>query len=83
LSEHQREQPDLVVFGRAIGKIRQERGLSTGELAAATGIERTRIQELEAGRLNPGYSLLILLAEGLGIRPSAFFIRAEELQDQP
>ena len=79
MSERQHEQPNLTLLGRAIAKIRQERGLGVGELAATTGIEHARIQELEAGRLDPDYELLVALAEGLGVRPSALVIRAEAL----
>jgi transcriptional regulator with XRE-family HTH domain len=74
------QEQHLLVLGQAIGQLRSELGLSTGELAAATGIEQARIQALEAGRFNPDYELLLALAEGLGGRPSAFVIRAEELQ---
>jgi transcriptional regulator with XRE-family HTH domain len=80
LSESRQKQPDLLVLGEAIGQIRAERGLSTVELATATGIEITRIQALEAGRLDPDYELLLTLAEGLGVRPSALVIRAEGLK---
>jgi transcriptional regulator with XRE-family HTH domain len=81
----QREQQDLLVLGRAIMEIREERGMAAEQLAAASGVERARIQALEVGRLNPSYELLLALAEGLGVRPSAFVIRAEELaaRDQP
>jgi transcriptional regulator with XRE-family HTH domain len=70
---------DLLLLGKAIGQIRAERGLSVGELAAAAGIEIERVQALEAGQLDPDYELLLTLAEGLGVRPSALVIRAEEL----
>jgi transcriptional regulator with XRE-family HTH domain len=82
LSERRPKQQDLVVLGRAIGKLREERGLSTDELAVATGVERARIQALEAGRLDPGYELLLALAEGLGVGPSALIVRAEALQEE-
>jgi transcriptional regulator with XRE-family HTH domain len=80
LSERRQRQRHLLFLGQAVSQLREQQGLSTEALAASTGVEQTRIQALEAGRLNPGYDLLILLAEGLGIRPSAFFIRAEEIQ---
>jgi transcriptional regulator with XRE-family HTH domain len=83
LSESQQRQRDLFFLGQAIGQLREERGLGKDELAAATGSERTRIQALEAGLLDPDYELLLTLAEALGIRPSAFVIRAEELQAEP
>jgi DNA-binding XRE family transcriptional regulator len=75
----QREQQDLLVLGRAIREIRQERGMAVEQLAQVSGVVRARIQALELGQLNPRYELLLALAEGLGVRPSAFVIRAEEL----
>lgn len=71
---------DLLLLGKAIAQIRAERGLSVGELAAATGVEIARVQALEAGQLDPDYELQLALAEGLGVQPSALVIRAEELQ---
>lgn len=73
------EQQDLLLLGRAIGETRRQRGMSVEQLAAASDIDPRRIQALEAGRVNPGYELLLALAEGLGVRPSAFVIRAEAL----
>lgn len=69
---------DLVALGQAVSRLREQRGMSTNELADATGIERVRISTLEAGRLDPTYELLIALAEGLGVQPSALVIRAEK-----
>lgn len=83
MSERRQTQRDLFFLGRAIGQLRGECGLSTDAFAAAAGIERTRIQALEAGQLDPDYDLLLTLAEALGIRVSAFVIRAEELQAPP
>jgi transcriptional regulator with XRE-family HTH domain len=54
--------------------------LSAVDLAAAIGNEQTLIRALEAGRLDPSYELLLALAQGLGVRPSVFIIRAEELK---
>lgn len=76
------DQQELVVLGRAIGQIRRELGVSAEGLADATDIERRSLSALEAGQLNPTYELLLVLAEGLGIRPSAFVIRAEQLAGQ-
>jgi transcriptional regulator with XRE-family HTH domain len=76
------DQQELVVLGRAIGQIRRELGVSAEALAAASDIERRSLSALEAGRLNPTYELLLSLAEGLGIRPSTFVIRAEQLAAQ-
>jgi len=43
------------------------------------GVDRACIEALEAGRLDADYELLLTLADGIGVRPSAFFGRAEEL----
>lgn len=72
-----REQ-DLVALGQAVRRLRQQRSMSANELADASGIERLRIGTLEAGRLDPTYELLIALAEGLGVQPSALVICAEK-----
>jgi transcriptional regulator with XRE-family HTH domain len=76
------DQQDLVVLGRAIREIRRERGVGAESLAAVAGVDRRRLQELESGRLNPRYELLLALAEGLGVPASAFVIRAEQLAEQ-
>jgi transcriptional regulator with XRE-family HTH domain len=75
----QREQQDLLVLGRAIRELREEHDATPADLAAATGVALTQIRALEAGRVDPTYELLLALAEALGVRPSAFVIRAEAL----
>jgi len=70
---------DLVALGQAVRRLRQQRNMSTKELAEATGVERLRISTLEAGKLDPTYELLIALAEGLGVQLSTLAIRAQEL----
>ena len=80
MSDDQHRRRTLLVLGQAVRQVREEQGWKTDELAVATGIAQAQIQALEAGRLDPDYDLLLALAEGLGVRPSALFIRAEELQ---
>jgi transcriptional regulator with XRE-family HTH domain len=75
----QQGQQDLLVLGRAVAEIREERGVAAERLAAVTGVALARIQALESGHLDPSYELLLELAEGLGVRASAFVIRAEAL----
>jgi transcriptional regulator with XRE-family HTH domain len=74
-----RERQDLVVLGRAIRDLREQRGVSARDLAARAGVDRARIEALEHGQLDPGFDLLLALAEGMDVRPSAFFVRAEQL----
>jgi transcriptional regulator with XRE-family HTH domain len=76
------DQHDLAMLGRAIQEIRREQGVGAESLADATGIDRRRLHELECGRLNPRYELLLALAEVLGVAASAFVIRAEQLAEQ-
>lgn len=69
----------LLSIGRAVQLTREQRGLSAGELADASGIPHERLVALEAGQLDPPYELLGELADGLGTRPSALIILAEQL----
>ena len=68
---------------RALGEaVRQERGRAgfrVVALAAASGIQTSELEALEAGRLDAELDLLLALAQALDIRSSAFFIRAEAL----
>lgn len=58
---------------------RERRRLSVGALAAAVGVEEDRIGALERGELDPGYELLLALADTLGVRSGVLVTRAEEL----
>jgi transcriptional regulator with XRE-family HTH domain len=60
--------------------MREQRGLSTPELAAAGGMLPRRLQALEAGRLDPAYELVFALADALGVRPSVLITRAEGIR---
>lgn len=74
---------ELVVLGQTIRQIRQEQSLSIGQLAGIIGVPRSRLEALEAGRLDPRYDLLLDLADGLGIRPTDIVIRWEERMAKP
>ena len=76
---------DLLVLGRAVRRVREQRGISIDELAGAIDIRRQRIDALESGHLDPSYELLLAVAEGLGMQPSALVILAEQLKqsDEP
>jgi transcriptional regulator with XRE-family HTH domain len=53
-------------------------GLGRQELANKCGITRTYLQLLLAARANPSVGSLILIAEGLGIRPDHLLRKAME-----
>jgi len=72
---------DLLVLGRAVRLMRERRGISADELAAAAGMHRPRVDALETGQLDPTYELLLALADGLGVEPSALVILAEQLKE--
>jgi transcriptional regulator with XRE-family HTH domain len=61
--------------------MREQRGMSIEELASAIDVGRRRINALETGHLDPTYELLLAVAEGLGIQPSALVTLAEELNE--
>ena len=53
------------------------------ELSQASGVAENRIEELEAGELDPDLEMLLALADGLGVRVSALFIHTEKLSKEP
>jgi transcriptional regulator with XRE-family HTH domain len=76
------QQGNLLLLGRAIREVREQHGLSAGELAAAAEAAPARVAALEDGRLDPDFELLVKLANSMGVHPSAFVLRAEELGGQ-
>jgi transcriptional regulator with XRE-family HTH domain len=80
LPEGGHRDPDLLLLGRALRRLREQRRVSVDELAGAIDIPRQRIDALESGRLDPTYELLLALADGLGVRASALVILAERLK---
>lgn len=72
-------QQDLQILGKAVAAVREQHGLSAEGLAAAADVPLACITALEAGELDPDFELLIKLATSIGVRPSAFILRAEEL----
>lgn len=59
--------------------MREQQSMSADELADAIEIRRQRIDALETGHLDPTYELLLAVAEGLGVQPSALVTLAEQL----
>jgi transcriptional regulator with XRE-family HTH domain len=56
-------------FGRAVRRLRRERGMTQAELADRLGLGRTSVTNLEKGQQNPPLSLLPELAAALGVDP--------------
>jgi transcriptional regulator with XRE-family HTH domain len=74
--------PFLRALGRAVREQRERRRLSRVALAVAVGVEEQRIRALERGELDPGYELLVALADALGVQSGALVTRAEELAEE-
>jgi transcriptional regulator with XRE-family HTH domain len=84
LPEIPHKTPFLRALGRAVSEQRERRRLSSAALAAAVGVEEERIRALERGELDPGYELLLALADALGVQSGVLATRAEELaQEMP
>ena len=75
--------PDQHALGRAVRAIRDERGISQVQLAAATGFMQSWISQVEHGRRNPSWSNVVRLAEGLGISLAELAAHAEVLAGPP
>jgi transcriptional regulator with XRE-family HTH domain len=75
----ERSDYELKRLGRAIRETRERNGMSTGDLAAATGIPQQQVERIEGGEVDPELDTMVSLADGLGVRYSSFIIRAQEL----
>jgi transcriptional regulator with XRE-family HTH domain len=72
----------LILLGRAVREVREQHGLSASDLASAAGVAPARVAAIEDGQLDPDLELLVVLAKSMGISPTPFFVRAEELGSQ-
>jgi transcriptional regulator with XRE-family HTH domain len=68
---------DLAALGRAIRGLREQSGLTLRELASATGLRPVGLREIEDGQVDPGFALLVRVAEALGVEPAVIFCRAK------
>jgi hypothetical protein len=69
----------LCALGEAVRQERERAGFSAVALAAASGIQTTKLQALEAGQLDADFDLLVALTQALKTRLSKLFSRAEAL----
>ncbi len=56
------------LMARTIQELREERGESRGDLAAAVGVTLSELTEWELGRAQPGVARMRLLTEHFGVR---------------
>ncbi|NCI48251.1 helix-turn-helix domain-containing protein [Sediminibacterium soli] len=57
----------LLRFASHLTRVRQEKGYSIRQLAAASGLEYSQVQRIEKGKVNFAFTTLVSLAQGLDI----------------
>lgn len=70
---------DLMSLGLKIKRIRQQRGLTQGELASIVGVSSGYIQALESNRRNGSLKILKKIAEALAVDTSELL---EDMQEK-
>jgi transcriptional regulator with XRE-family HTH domain len=69
--------PLIFTIGQKVRSLRNERGMTLGDLAAKINVSLSLISQLERGGVNCSISLLKSIADSLGV-PLATLIREEE-----
>ena len=72
-----------IQFGALLKALRKERKISQQKLAESAGVERNYIYYLERGDSEPTLSVLMGLAQGLGMAFSEFSALIEALPNAP
>ena len=67
-------------LGRAVRRLRIERGLSQEDLAHLSRMDRTWVGGIERGERNPSFTNIRRLANALGVSPSDLLARGERLE---
>jgi transcriptional regulator with XRE-family HTH domain len=62
--------PDLVVLGQTIRRLRRQANVTQEELAERAGLSANYVGQIERGEKNPGALALFALARGLGVKPA-------------
>lgn len=73
----------VTTFAARLRALRAEAGLSVAALASKSGVNRTYIHNLEDGRrVDPRLSLLVKLADALGVSLEAFRAESVSREDE-
>jgi transcriptional regulator with XRE-family HTH domain len=67
----------VVAFGRALRRLRKERGMTQEQLGLEADLRRTFISVLELGQQQPTLTTIVKIANVFGIRPSELLREAE------
>jgi transcriptional regulator with XRE-family HTH domain len=69
---------ELVALGRAIRRLRHDRGLSMASLASKAGVYPHHLNRIELAQTNPTFMTLHALSEALGITVWDFMLAARD-----
>ena len=64
---------DLVTIGARLVSLRKSNGMSQLELSEKTGLDRTYLSRVEAGKQNLTVDTLITICKGLNVTLKEFF----------
>ncbi len=64
---HTRDERLLIKFGAHLKQLRKKKELSIRKLSDAAEVDFSQIHRIEKGEANPTYTMLLALANGLGI----------------
>jgi transcriptional regulator with XRE-family HTH domain len=59
----------LLKFANHLTKLREAKGLSIRQLAAASGLEYSQVQRIQKGKVNFAFTTFLALAQGLDLEP--------------
>lgn len=62
----------MAAFGARLKELRENAGLSQGELAERAGIHRVQVNRLESGERSPNWTTVLALARALNVTCEAF-----------
>ena len=65
-------------FGRNVRQLREAKGWSQEDLADASSLHRTYISGVERGARNPTISVVMRLADALGVPPADLFAQGKK-----
>lgn len=65
------------LFGKALRRLREEKGLTQEKLAELADVDRTYIYRLETGKRSPSLGIIFRIAAGLKVTPGALLDRVK------
>jgi transcriptional regulator with XRE-family HTH domain len=73
----------LIGLGLALRELREAKGLKQIEVATAAGMTESQVSDIERGKNNPGWLLVMrLLGDGLGVGLDEFAAAYERVREK-